>query len=251
MKFYVELTDDPDWELINIIYDTKDVSYSLSGTQPDAGKAKLEWQLTDTPAVHNMRKSFEQLQQKPCLNLFSFDTTANKQTLDVVNTQFKLAFKSLMSAYTSMDTEMFAPYEAADYEQLQTTVEFGDLVFDMDAQLNVYDLLWRESLFSAFRKRTLDNLGYGMVDYLALPNFVCDFDRTKIANTTPVVKGRTPLQTLWFERNKEQLEEKGYNIDDYKTNVGWLVAGKLITDPASALDIIDSYEYVINYGFTE
>ena len=252
MKLKIGVTD-VEHEYIHVNEESETFEYNVRQPLPELAQAEFTWNLnTDLPAVQNMYKSFQRLKERPHLNLFNVDQQPYKLSPDVINTVLSVQFMSLLpKSFGNDEAELYSVYEQQDYESFQTQTEFGDLVFDVPKQLAMNGLAWSNSLFSAARSKKLDNLADGPYDLYALPAFNCRFETSKQMATVHTLYGRTELQTLWMERNQEVLESKGYMIDDYRTNTGWLVAGKLETDHYQAYEDMLKYKYVTHYEFIE
>lgn len=253
MKFEIGLTDELDNERIFINDEVEHLSYNVItppewADNPEA-KATLVWDMADLPAVKNAYKAFQSLQDKPHLKIFDVRQQPYKLDPSIINTELGIEFASMLPA-TFAEKEV-AVYEKEDYEALQQMTEFGDLVFDFELQLQTQGRTWPESLSSAYSRKSLDMLAEGVIDILAIPAFNCRFEISKAMAQVDVRQGRTPLSQLWLERNEQELTDKGYDINDYRTNWGWLVAGKLETDHSEAYEAIQKYMYVTHYRFIE
>lgn len=249
MKFEIGLTDILNEENIFINDEEEHLSYNVIAQLQDDAKATLVWDMVDLPAVRNARRAIESLVETPHLKIFDIIRHPYKLDPSITNTELKIEFSSMLPA-TFAEKEV-AVYEKEDYASLQTMTEFGDLVFDFESQISTLGRTWTESLASAYGRKSLDMLAEGVIDIPAAPTFNCRFEISKPMANAVVKKGRTPLSQLWLERNEKELVAKGYDINDYRTNWGWLVAGKLETDHREAYEAIQKYTYVTHYRFIE
>lgn len=249
MKFEIGLTDILNEENIFINDEEEHLSYNVIAQLEDDAKATLIWNMVDLPAVRNARRAIESLIGTPHLKIFDIIEKPYKLDPSVINTELQIKFSSMLPN-TFAEKEV-AVYEKEDYDSLQSMTEFGDLVFDFESQISTIGRTWTESLASAYGRKSLDTLAEGVIDIPAVPVFNCRLEISKPIANAVVQKGRTPLSQLWLERNETELTAKGYDINDYRTNWGWLVAGKLETDHKEAYEVIKKYQYVTHYRFIE
>jgi hypothetical protein len=229
------------------MYDERTVSvdlYAVAASSNVVATEKLEWKLnTDLPAVAGLITSIQQLKTRLTLKEIR---VIKRMPIDGYNS-FSLLFG--LVNYVPNPAVTYTKFTDDDYNSLLIYPGFGNLILEEYHGYEINGVSHTSSLSYAVDNNTTDYLTTAYPDRSAVPMFNVRFGIGE--------KDISPQYTMlpeykeWFNKNIDLLTEKGWDINNPKSRVGFYVAGKLVGDPWEQYLKVASNPYICTIDIIE
>jgi len=221
----------------------ENISYNLKKQQPEIEKAKLVWELLDTPVVRGILDAWEQTIRVPHLLMCHNDIQTN--TFDPEYQDHRMMWEYI----NLVPMQGFDPYELtmedAELIEVGSSSPFGALYLDYGASSKSSQGDYNSSWRYAVDNNDIDNLRKGPVQMWAVPVFrsylVLQYEGRVSYDMSAGTK-------MWMDRKENKLTPLGYYPEDPRCKVGAYRIGNLITPPVEAVEIAAKYKYMCRHS---